>query len=516
MRALALLAALLSVELSHAARTYTITIGSDVGRSNEIPLRYARRDAALFARALRQLGGVQAQDLVLLEEPTDVEVRRALEAVNQRVGAADPEDSVFIVYYSGHADAHGLHLGEDSLSYADLKALVSASPAKARVLILDGCRAGGLTRVKGARKAETFSLKLEDNLAVEGLAVMTSSAAGEDSHESERLRGSFFTHHLLAALKGAGDMDKDEQVTLGEAYAYAYKQTLRSSGQTPNLQHPTYSYDIKGRGELVLTRLEGGASSGRLRLGAPATWLVRAKSEGGPLVSEITTEVPYAVLVLPPGGYFIQERHADHYKESSITLPPNGELAMSKVPSRRVAYAQLVRKGGARGRSHGLFLQGGAGGAALKGRGPDYGLSLGYLVDLPKATLSLRGRASTSEASEGGAESEMYVVGLGLGVARIVDLPWSSVGLGLFIEGLHLEQRYAEAINAEDRGSWGLGFGVLGSWTLPLSERLAARLEGGAITQLLSLARVENGTAVGAEVTSRLTWRAGLGLEVRL
>ena len=34
------------------------------------------------------------------------------------------------------------------------------------------------------------------------------------------------------------------------AYAYSYEQTLRSSNRTLNVQHPTYEFDVKGRGDL--------------------------------------------------------------------------------------------------------------------------------------------------------------------------------------------------------------------------------------------------------------------------
>ena len=36
------------------------------------------------------------------------------------------------------------------------------------------------------------------------MAILTSSAAGENSQESDVLRGSFFSHHLVAGLRGGG------------------------------------------------------------------------------------------------------------------------------------------------------------------------------------------------------------------------------------------------------------------------------------------------------------------------
>jgi uncharacterized caspase-like protein len=75
----------------------------------------------------------------------------------------------------------------------------------------------------------------------------------ESSQESDRLRGSFFSHHLVNALRGAADRNGDGRITLAEAYEYTHAQTLRASVQTVSLQHPTYAYDVKGSGDPLLT-----------------------------------------------------------------------------------------------------------------------------------------------------------------------------------------------------------------------------------------------------------------------
>ena len=55
---------------------------------------------------------------------------------------------------------------------------------------------------------------------------MTSSSENEAAQESERLRGSFFTHALLTGVRGAADASGDGKVTLGEAYQFAFNETL--------------------------------------------------------------------------------------------------------------------------------------------------------------------------------------------------------------------------------------------------------------------------------------------------
>ena len=50
-------------------------------------------------------------------------------------------------------DGQSLHLGRSRLELSELRDLTTASPAEARVLVVDSCRSGALTRVKGARDA---------------------------------------------------------------------------------------------------------------------------------------------------------------------------------------------------------------------------------------------------------------------------------------------------------------------------------------------------------------------------
>ena len=493
------------------ARTHVVAIGNDTGRADEVPLRYAEQDARSFAEVMRRLGGVRGQDLVTLTGASADEVRQALAEVSARLGS----ESALVVFYSGHADAAGLHLGPTTLPYDELKSVVSGARSRVRVLVVDGCRSGGITRVKGASAAEGFELALDDRIEVEGVAVMTSSAAGEDSHESDRLRGSFFSHHLVGGLLGAGDRDGDGTVTVTEAYAYAYRNTLRSSGRTAQLQHPTYAYDIKGRGDFVLTRVDAGPMSGRLRLARAATYLVHDGGERGPLRAEVDPEAAGATVTLPAGGYFVQERHRDHFREYDVALTAGGEVDLAGAAHRRVAYATLVRKGGASS-SSGVYALGAVHGAVLEGGEASPGVVVGYALDLPWATLGLRGRFAQGEVEAVHLEGATRLVGVGVTAERVVDVRPLSFGLGVLVEGVYRSQVFeASAADVDDRASWGMAFGVLGSVELPLFAGVGLRVEGGPLTHVLRVARSDNGAEVGDSVDGRLSWWSAAGLGVR-
>ena len=76
------------------------------------------------------------------------------------------------------------------------------------------------------------------------------------AQESERVRGSFFTHYLSTGLRGAADADKNGLVTLQEAYRFAFEETLaRTEATLYGAQHAAYDIQLAGVGDLVLTEL---------------------------------------------------------------------------------------------------------------------------------------------------------------------------------------------------------------------------------------------------------------------
>ena len=214
-RAAAVLAALVVLIAASTASAevvrFAMVIGANRGLAGEESLRYAVDDATKVARVLGELGGVPAEHMTVLADRDAESVRRALIVLNERIRARRTAGAeiVLYVYYSGHADAHALHLGGTTLELAELEGLVRGSAADLRLLVLDACRSGALTRVKGGRPAPPVAIALDDRLRGEGLAILSSSSGSEDAQESDDLRGSFFTHYLVSALLGAGDDEAD-------------------------------------------------------------------------------------------------------------------------------------------------------------------------------------------------------------------------------------------------------------------------------------------------------------------
>lgn len=499
--------------------TWVVAIGHDQGAPNEVSLLFAEQDARTFSDVLRQHGGVSSRRTMLLLGDDAASVRRALQDVNAAIraqaGAGHP--TALVVFYSGHADATALHLGGTELPLEELKTLVAGSPAGVRLLVLDACRSGAVTRVKGVNAAQSFDITLRDNIATEGLAILTSSAAGESSQESDELRGSFFTHHLMNALRGAADHDDDGKVTLTEAYGYAYAQTLRSSGQTVALQHPTYSWEVKGRGELVLsTPAETQGRMGRLRLGSSSLYLILEGRRGGPVVAEVSPQGNRRELSLPAGSYFVQQRSADEYREYQVALAAGSVADVASLPFETVRYDRLVRRrGGEKRYTQNVLLLGGAQGEMLAGDGTAPQLRVGYGLDFDWGSVGvrLRGMRSQSTGGDGLLRRTHDEVGLGLTLQRFVDLEHVSLAFGLFAEGVYHRQRFDTERVSPDRRALGAAFGGILSVERHLGAGLALRLEGGPVTGLFGRAVIRNGVETGpGELATPLTWWGAGGL----
>lgn len=341
-------AALLSASVAEAGvRRFAVVVGANEGDRDEVVLRYAETDAQRIARILSDLGGFAREDIAVLAGGDAEEVRRALIALNVRV-REESGDTVLFVFYSGHADAEALHLRGSRLPMSDLRGLVEGSPASVRLLVIDACRSGAMTRVKGGRPGAAFAIDFDRELAARGVAILTSSAAGEDSQESDKLGSSFFTHYLASGLVGAADRNDDGEVTLAEAFGYASERTLvATAGTVAGPQHATFRFDLGGREDLVLTA-PGLANDrmGHLEIASAGSWLVQRGGADGPVVAELSTaRADRRRLALTPGTYLVTRRDRDALLQGEVSLERGGTASVEPGTMRRIAYAQVVRKG---------------------------------------------------------------------------------------------------------------------------------------------------------------------------
>jgi Caspase domain len=472
---------------------FAVIIGNDRGSSDDVPLRYAASDAAKVAAVLRDVGGVQPANLVVLRNESAATVRSTLITFNDRirsVQASPATQTLLFVYYSGHADARALRLGGSLLPLEELTQLVRGSAATFRLLVVDACRSGALTRVKGGRIVAPFALTAERRLPGEGMVLLTASAANEDAQESDELRGSFFTQAFVSGLLGAADTDNDGAITLDEAYRHAYDGTLRATSRTfAGAQHPTFQLEVRGHGALVLTE-PGASDPNRAQLEFPKGlgFLVMADDELGTVIAEVTARNVGRKLSVRPGRYFVRGRAADALLEGTVEVAPKEVRRVDVSALKRLTYARLVRKGArASGLSHGAEV-----GFALRSTlpnasGPCGGAVLGYRLELESVTWGARFGFCTSSFQNSSVRARTNEYFLSLAAERAWDLPSITLSLGGGVGGVLTTQTFETLGSAPSRLSMTpLGF-VVGAVSRDVSSRVFISLEARAEAQLIRL-----------------------------
>jgi Caspase domain len=472
-----------------SAPPIAIIVGNDIGAPGEPVLRYAESDATRIADVLETLGTFTPARTRLLRGRAAVEVRRAISDAEAEL-AREGADGLLLIYYSGHADAEALHLAGTTLALRELSAFVSQPTVGTRVMIVDACRSGMLTQTKGGRPAGDFDVRLATPDNPHGLAIITSSASGEDAQESDELGASFFTHHFAAGLIGAADRDDDGAVTLAEAFAYAANHTVASTAVTRvGPQHPTFKLDMGGRGDLVLTRPRGAARVGQLGFGDRGWYLVRRHADAM-VVAELTSDGDARALSVAPGRYDVTRRDDDRVSSGTIDVAAGSGVVVTESRLRPVELGRVVRKGGTtRTRATAVLAAAGLRGPVLD-LGPGLGGGVGVRVDL--RALSLTGALEflgASRQSDRATRLDTTEFGLRLGALRAFDLlSRASFALGAEAGVARFTQSATDqAPSSGWRASYALSLGPALVAEVPLPRRLFVWLEAAAPFYLMSV-----------------------------
>jgi hypothetical protein len=321
-------------------RRFALVVGQNRGGDKNVRLRYATSDARSFGDLLVELGGVRPDDLVLLLDQGLPAFRDATERLRVQAAAAEASGQrcELMLYYSGHSDEEGLLFGRDKLPYADLRASIERVPAAVRVAILDSCSSGSMTRAKGGVSKPAFLFDASSDMT--GHAYITSSSAAEAAQESDKLGGSFFTHHLVSALRGAADVRGQGKVTLNDAYAYAFRETLASTEKTQyGPQHPAYEISLTGTGDLVFTDLR--SSRAGLLLADELDGAIYVRDAKGELAVELDKEAGGRMEIgLPQGKYTVALVKDESRRQASVVVPASGRAFLSSGDFRQQTAAE--------------------------------------------------------------------------------------------------------------------------------------------------------------------------------
>jgi len=447
-----------------AAASFALIVGSNAPGPGQQELRYAERDAAAMTAVLRDVGGYPAANVVTALRPDRAGLLAAVASLRERVQrhAERGEQAQLLFYYSGHARADAITLGREELPLGELRQQILGLPSALTIVVIDACQSGAFSRIKGAEATTDFSFNTVARLNTAGLAVMASSSATELSQESDQLTSSYFTHHLLLALRGAGDANQDGKVSLDEAYRYTYNRTLAGTAATAvGAQHATLETALKGKGDVVLTR-PSAASSQLFVPGAVEGRLLIQHRTSGSVVAELDKARGSPVrLAMASGPYTVLLRQGDEVRECDVTLsaqstvrfdlatcrparldtgaakgavgqPWGLELALGVMEGRRDGYVQEMRQFGFNefggnvwlGLSHQLSLTG------VRALGRHLALSLA-LLELDAQNRTRDGGSDATDAHFG-----WSAFGLGAGVRGTLPLlrdrliPYAQVTVG--------------------------------------------------------------------------------------
>jgi len=326
-----------------AEQRYAVLIGSNPGWSSDRPLRFAENDAERVKEVLVALGGFASDRVAILRDPDAAEVRSTLRDLARTVKSSS-EDTLVFVYYSGHADDQQLHLrGADPLSFKELQQTLRAMPSTLKLGVIDACKSGAVTR-KGGARVDEFVIDV-DSPKLSGMVMLTSSGADELSQESRSLQGSVFTHHLVSALRGAGDEDSDNKVTVSEAYHYAYTRTRADTATAGVAQRPAFRYELSGQGELVLAELKS-SKTAKVKVPKGDTKYVVLDKNEWRLVAEARADKGRDVeLTLAPGTYKVKKVHADKLEVGQLVLAAGEKAAVDNINYTTQPLAQGIVKG---------------------------------------------------------------------------------------------------------------------------------------------------------------------------
>jgi hypothetical protein len=332
---------------AHAGtRRIAVVVGNNAGNEISKPLHFAELDAVKFARVLGELGGVAPADLFVLQGKSLAALSERLAHVKRQIAGLrqDPGNRIVVMFYfSGHSDGEALELGRDRLTFSELRQSLASLGADVRVVLVDSCKSGALLQTKGGKPGPGFQIRLTDDLASTGEALLTSSAANEVALESRELAGSFFTHHLVSGLRGAADTSGDGLVTLSEAYQYAYAHTVKTTGETViGTQHPGYDYRLTGQGELVLSEL--GRRTATLELPGGFERIVVIELARDQVAAEVTSE-SRARIAVQSGRYAIRAWRAGKLFAAQVIVASGTPRVVRPDELSPVAVAATTSKG---------------------------------------------------------------------------------------------------------------------------------------------------------------------------
>ena len=291
------------------------------------PLKFAGSDGSRFADIMVTVGRVPKDHFIFLNDATSTAMPGAIERINKILAGCVGCASKFIFYYSGHADENGLHFKDGEFGKSQLHDALAAVHSPTKIVLLDSCFSGALSR-KGVQKAPVFELPKAEYDEPSGSIFITASSDREYSYESEDLKGSVFTYHMVAGLSGEADSSGDGVVTVDELYQYVYRETKLHSllFPSPSMQTPEFVSQLAGRGAIALSF--PAETNAKLMLDSDIGGQVTIASRDGIQIFKVDKLLGLKKNIqLPAGRYEVSVNQGFRVGQADLRLMPK-KLAM--------------------------------------------------------------------------------------------------------------------------------------------------------------------------------------------
>lgn len=270
--------------------------------------------------------------------------------------ASRPRDTL-LIYFSGHgslrvadrqepyllfSDSELDDLPGTALSLTELEEALAQVPAQRKVLIVDSCFSG---TDKSVYPEETRSIldslrgaeppRVERDLG-RMTAMLFASGYHQGAREAAELEHGVFTHYLLQALRGEGDLDGDGLVDVFEAFDHACTHTIAA---TDGAQVPWKKVESHGVARLYLA----GDEAHRQRAEVALVTGLEVLAEAEALLVDGVPRGPGAVA-LAPGRHTIEIRDGDRTRLARVDTLERGERLDLGVVLREQRRAEDIQR----------------------------------------------------------------------------------------------------------------------------------------------------------------------------
>ncbi len=245
---------------------WAVVIGIN-GYQKAPQLKYAVNDAQAFHDYLITKTQIPRENVTLLLN-YEASLSRLRSTLGTEVKNKAGKEDMVILYFAGHGASEGDVMSPDgdglekyllpfdadlndlygsALPMREISYILQRIRSERIVFIVDSCYSGGSggrTVKTDGKRANISDRFLDRMVSGKGTIILTASGANEVSVEKDELRHGVFTYFLLEGLGGKADADRDDLVTVNEAYDYVSKNVPKATGQE---QHPVKKGEVEGQ-----------------------------------------------------------------------------------------------------------------------------------------------------------------------------------------------------------------------------------------------------------------------------